>query len=162
MLMRERRSRYDQLRKFWLTSFELGTMAATLSLVTTTVVRRLMLRTRPSVGLPAGPGMVTKSPTRTGRSKRMMKPEAMSPAMNWRPKPMPTESADQQRRDREDEVAQLPAEVDVVPERRRPAPQPLEHVLVLLPERDDEPRARQAADHLHRNLLYLSRKIETA
>src|ERR1043166_3997203 len=87
--MRERRSRYDQLRKFWLTSFELGTIAAMLSFVITTVVRRLMLRTRPSVSLPSGPGTVMKSPTRTGRSKRMMKPAAMSPAVNWRPEAEP-------------------------------------------------------------------------
>jgi hypothetical protein len=45
------------------------------------------------MSLLSGPLMVMKSPTRTGRSKRRMKPEAMSPAMNCKPKPIPTDRA---------------------------------------------------------------------
>jgi hypothetical protein len=52
-----------------------------------------METTFPSVILLSGPVTLMKSPTRTGRSKRRRNPAARSPAMNCKPKPMPTESA---------------------------------------------------------------------
>jgi len=72
------------LIKRWLISFEFGTMIEMRSFVPTTVVRRLCsehrLRHR---------RLLFDSPTRTGRSKSRMKPDAISAAMYCKPKPMP-------------------------------------------------------------------------